>query len=149
MSVKTVRRVAAHLLKSGESRIRILDAKRASEALTREDIRGMIKEKLVIALPKSGVSRGKARRTQKRKRAGRGRGEGSRQGAKYAGVTRKSLWMRKIRALRKTLRNNKYRLSGGDYRKIYKMISGNAFREKRILLDYISKRAAANAAKVE
>ncbi|MFH1750414.1 MAG: 50S ribosomal protein L19e [Candidatus Micrarchaeota archaeon] len=139
MSVNTVRRVAAKLLGSGESRIRILDAKRASEALTREDIRGLIRDKVVIQLPKAGVSRGKARFTQKRKHAGRGRGKGSKKGAMYAGVTRKQLWMRKVRALRKTLKNNSFRLEPKVYRETYGMVSGNAFRGKRQLTEHIEK----------
>jgi large subunit ribosomal protein L19e len=139
MSVKTVRRIAGKLLNSGTSRIRILDAKRASEALTREDVRGLIKEKIVIVLPKQGISRGKARITQSRKQAGRGRGEGKTKGARYAGVSRKQLWMRKVRALRKTLKNNSFRLESADYRIIYRMVSGNAFRGRKQLLDYVIK----------
>ena len=42
MSVKTVRRVAGDILKCGISRIKILDAKRAMEALTREDVKQLI-----------------------------------------------------------------------------------------------------------
>src|SRR3989344_2658781 len=131
MSVKTVRRIAAKLLNAGESRIRILDAKRASEALTSEDIRNLIKEKAVIVLPKAGISRGKARFRQSRKQAGRGRGKGTKRGAQFAGVTRKQLWMRKVRALRKTLKNNSFRLESADYRKAYGMVSGNAFRGRK------------------
>lgn len=141
MSVTTVRRVASQLLGAGESRIRILDAKRAQEALTREDIRGLIREKVVIAIPKSGISRGKARFTQERKHSGRGRGKGKKRGSMYAGVTRKQLWMRKVRGLRKTLKNNSFRLESGSYREIYRMVSGNAFRGKRQLVDTINKKS--------
>ncbi|MFH0972323.1 MAG: 50S ribosomal protein L19e [Candidatus Micrarchaeota archaeon] len=141
MAVHTVRRVAADILGVGTSRIRILDAKAANEALTREDVRGLIKDKVVIVLPKQGVSRGKARITQSRKHAGRGRGEGSKKGARYAGVSRKELWMRKVRALRKTLRNNKFRTNTTDYREMYRMVSGNAFKGKKQLLEFITKKS--------
>jgi large subunit ribosomal protein L19e len=138
MSEQTVRRIAAYLLNSGVSRIRILDAKRAREALTREDVRNLIKEKVVIAIPKQGISRGKARITQTRKHAGRGRGEGKKKGSMYAQTSRKQLWMRKIRALKNTLRNNKFRLDSADYREIFRMIKGNAFKGKAQLLEFIS-----------
>lgn len=142
MSVKTVRRVASEMLNIGQSRIRILDAKRASEALTREDVRGLLKDKAVIALPKQGISRGKAKITQTRKQSGRGRGKGSKKGAMYAGVSKKELWMRKVRALRKTLTNNKFRLDSADYREIYNMVRGNAFRGRKQLTEFIMKRSA-------
>jgi large subunit ribosomal protein L19e len=139
MAISTVRRVAARILGAGESRIRILDTKRATEALTAEDVRGLIRDKAVIAIPKDGVSRGKARITQQRKHAGRGRGKGSKKGSMYAGTTKKDLWMRKVRSQRKTLRNNKFRLSSQNYRRIYGMVSGNAFKGKKQLVEFIGK----------
>ncbi|MBI5225141.1 50S ribosomal protein L19e [Candidatus Micrarchaeota archaeon] len=139
MSVQTVRRIAADILKAGESRIRVLDVKRATEALTREDIRNLIKDKAVILLPKQGISRGEARIAQTRKRSGRGRGEGKKKGSMYAGTSKKDLWMRKVRSLRKSLKNNKFRLESKDYRKIYRMVSGNSVKNKIQLSETIGK----------
>ncbi|MFH1257909.1 MAG: 50S ribosomal protein L19e, partial [Candidatus Micrarchaeota archaeon] len=60
-------------------------------------------------------------------------------GSMYAQTTRKDLWIRKVRALRKMLRNNKFRLDSPSYRKIYGMVSGNAFKGKKQLLEFIQK----------
>ncbi len=139
MSVKTVRRLAARLLKCGESRIRIADAKRAGEALTADDVRELIKEKIVSEVPFRGVSRGKARWKQERRRKGRRRGKGSQRGAAHAKVTAKELWMRKVRAQRKLLKAFKNKVGKETYRKAYSMVKGNAFPDKKRLAEYLVK----------
>ncbi|MFH1106727.1 MAG: 50S ribosomal protein L19e [Candidatus Micrarchaeota archaeon] len=137
MSVKTVRRLAARLLKCGKSRVRIIDPKRASDALTSDDVRELIKEKVVFEVPSHGVSRGKARRKQERKRKGRRRGRGSQSGSAHARVTAKELWMRKVRAQRKLLKASKRKVSGAVFREAYRMIKGNAFPDKKRLAEYL------------
>ncbi|MFH1199814.1 MAG: 50S ribosomal protein L19e [Candidatus Micrarchaeota archaeon] len=139
MSVQTVRRLAARIFRSGESRVRILDAKRASEALTADDVRELIKEKVVVQEPITGVSRSKARIRQERKRMGRGRGRGSQRGSDHAGVTGKDLWMRKVRAQRKVLAAHKGKIASAEFRKAYAMIKGNAFPDKKRLTEYLNK----------
>jgi ribosomal protein L19E len=64
MSLKTVRRLAARLLRAGESRIRIIDAKRASEALTGDDVRSLIAEGVIALEPPRGVRRVSRRRAR-------------------------------------------------------------------------------------
>lgn len=137
MSMKTIRRLAAKIFKSGESRVRILDAKRAGEALTSEDVKGLIAEKIVIMLPKQGVSRGNARDKKIRQKKGRRRGPGSRKGSHYAGTSAKDMWMRKVRAQRKVLRSLKNTVSKTDYRSAYRMIKGNAFSDKKHLAEHL------------
>lgn len=134
-----MRRLAARLLKCGESRIRIADAKRAGEALTADDVRELVKEKIVYALPPQGVSRGKARWKQQRKRKGRRRGRGSQRGAAYAVATGKEIWMRKARAQRKLLKAFKSKMEKSEFRKVYKMVKGNAFSDKKRLAEYLKK----------
>ena len=46
-------------------------AKKAKDALTTEDVRGLISQGVVVELPKTGVGRGKAKIKQARKQAGR------------------------------------------------------------------------------
>ena len=137
MSVKTVRRVAGDILKCGISRIKILDAKRAMEALTREDVKQLIKEKLIIKIQKTGVSRGAARKRQSRKRSGRGRGRGKMRGSAFASVSEKDMWQRKIRALRKVLGANEDRIPSSERRTFYRRIKGNLYASKKRLLDQI------------
>ena len=137
MAIETVKRVAGRLLKCGTSRIRITDAKRASEALTSDDIKELIGEGIVYAIPKKGVSRGKARFKQSRVHAGRRRGSGSRKGSGYAKVPEKTRWTLKVRGQRKLLAMLKPQLHPGNYRKLYRMIKGNWFRNKKHLKQHL------------
>ncbi|MDP3742679.1 MAG: 50S ribosomal protein L19e [Candidatus Micrarchaeota archaeon] len=135
MSVATVRRLCARIFDVGESRVKILDAKRASEALSAEDVRELVKEKVVVIIASKGPSRKAARHKQSRIRAGRRRGEGSKKGTS---ISQKTLWIRKIRSQRKLLRSLKSTLTAkGAFRKVYKMVKGNAFKNKHALSTYL------------
>jgi large subunit ribosomal protein L19e len=141
MSVKTVKRIAAKLLKCGESRI-ILDpneTKRISEALTREDVRGLISAGLVRRKQKRGVSRARARERHLKKKKGRRRGKGSRKGKKYSRLPKKKAWIARIRAQRKILRDllTEGKIEGADYRTAYRMAKGGAFKGKNQLMTHL------------
>ncbi len=72
-----------------------------SEAITRGDIKRLIRSGAIKILPKRGTSRARARERPKRK------GPGRRKGGKYSRLSRKSRWVTKVRALRRELRNMK------------------------------------------
>ena len=147
MGLKTIRRIAASIFKAGESRVKFRDSTRAKEALTRDDVRNLIKEGVVYSVQKKGVGRGKARFKQKRSHAGRRRGTGSAKGAKYSVISRKQRWMGKVRAQRKLLNQLKPSLGEGAYRKLYRMAKGNFFRNKKHLLSYVREKNLLNKEK--
>jgi len=138
MSVNTVRRIAAKIMKVGESRIKIKpeDVKKASEALTSDDVRALISAGSIWSLRVKGIPRIRAKLKHAKMKKGRRSGSGSKKGAKYASVPQKDLWMAKTRLQRRTLRELKdsKRLKEGIYRKAYKMIKGNAWRSKGAML---------------
>ena len=136
MSLKTIRRIAASILKAGESRVKFKDTASAKEALTRDDVRGLIQEGVIVLEQKKGIGRSKARFKQKRVHAGRRRGTGSTKGAKYSVVSRKQRWMGKVRSQRRLLQQLKGSLKEGEFRKLYSMIKGNFFRNKKHLLSF-------------
>jgi len=142
MSMKTVKRLAAEILKVGENRVKIApaEAKRAEEALTRDDVRALIVDNVITAEPKRGVSRLRARKKQAQKKKGRRRGIGSRKGGKYSKVKRKTIWMNKVRAQRKTLfeySDKGLMEEGSSYRTVYKMIKGGAFKGRGQMVKYL------------
>ncbi|HII39138.1 TPA: 50S ribosomal protein L19e [Candidatus Micrarchaeota archaeon] len=147
MGLVTIKRLAAGLLKCGTSRIRILDAKKAEEALTREDARRLIKEGVVVKIPEQGVGRGKAKRKHVRKQLGRRRGVGSRKGTPNAVQSLKEKWMQKVRGQRRLLKSTKSRLDGGLYRKAYRMAKGSAFRTKKQLVTFLEETSSKGEAK--
>ncbi|VVB65433.1 50S ribosomal protein L19e [Candidatus Gugararchaeum adminiculabundum] len=140
MSLTTVKRIASDLLGIGESRIRISpepeQTKRAAEALTRDDIRGLIDEGIVYTLPTQGVSRGRARHRHLQQKKGRQRGHGTHKGEKYSIVSKKQHWMQKVRSQRSILFRLKEQglLADGIYRIAYLMIKGAAFKSKGAML---------------
>ena len=132
-----VRRTAARVLGCGESRIFILDAKRASEALTADDVRALIKQGVVVKRASVSPGRSKAERRQARKLKGRGRGPGARRGSMYARHTSKERWMSIVRKQRSLLNHFKPLLPEGVYRKVYRMVKGSAFRSAAHLQVYL------------
>ncbi|HIH19695.1 TPA: 50S ribosomal protein L19e [Candidatus Micrarchaeota archaeon] len=136
MGLETVRRLAGSILKAGESRVKFVDAVRAKEALTRDDVRSLIQEGVIVVEQKKGIGRAKARFKQSRTHAGRRRGPGSTKGAKYAVVSRKTRWVLKVRSQRNLLKLLKPSLNDGEFRRLYKMVKGNFFRSKRHLITF-------------
>ena len=129
VTLLSIKRIASRLLKKGINKIRIKqeEVPRASEALTAEDVRSMIKDKVIYATPKQGVSRARA----KVKHA---------QVKKYSRISTKELWMRKVRTQRKKLKElyDNGLLDSQTRKKLYYMIKGNMFKSKNAFMTYIN-----------
>ena len=103
------RRLASRILNIGQNRVWI-DPARVEDvegAITREEVRKLVHEKIIKTLPEKGVSRSRAKAVLEKKRKGRRKGPGSHVGSAHAGVSKKDAWMLKIRSLRKRLRELK------------------------------------------
>lgn len=139
--LKSQRRLAANILKIGQSRVWI-DPKRTDyveSAITREEIKKLIHEGIIKPLPEKGVSRSRARVLHKKKKQGRGLGIGSRSGAAHAKISKKEAWMSKIRVLRKRLRELKTNkiITETTYRKLYRMANSGKFESAAELERYL------------
>jgi len=139
--LKSQRRLAAQIMKIGQNRIWI-DSERmddAETAITREEIRKLIHEGVIKALPERGISRSRARILHKKKKKGLRSGIGSRTGSPRARVSRKEAWMSRIRALRKRLRTLKTKriIAETAYRNLYKMASSGRFESVADLERYL------------
>jgi large subunit ribosomal protein L19e len=122
------RRLAAQIMKVGKNRVWI-DPQRTEDvegAITREEVRKLVHEKVIAASPIQGVSRGRAKIIQAKKRKGRRKGQGSKSGTPRAVISKKDAWMKKIRSLRRRLRELKANrtITEGNYRELY-MIAGS------------------------
>lgn len=122
------RRLAAQVMKVGRNRVWI-DPTRIQDvesAITREEIRKLVHEKVIATVPIQGVSRGRAKAVQAQKRKGRRKGPGSKSGTPRAVISKKDAWMVKIRSLRRKLRELKASrvITESNYRKLY-MIAGS------------------------
>lgn len=134
MSLKSQRRLAAEILKVGEGRVWI-DPNRIEDveaAITREEIRKLIHEGIIRSLPKKGVSRARARVLQEKKKKGLRRGPGRKSGSAKARVSKKQAWIKKIRPLRKKLRELKASraITESVYRQLYNMAGSGVSNRK-------------------
>lgn len=137
------KRLAADILKAGESRIWIdpNSEDEVSKAITREDVRGLIVRNVIQLKPKLGVSRGRAKKLAIQRAKGRRKGHGQRKGCATARTPGKRTWINKVRALRNVLTtiHGKDTVSSKEYRNLYMKIKGNFFRNRAHLRSYIEK----------
>ena len=125
------RRLAARILKIGQNRVWINPERmdNVEGAITREEVRKLIHEKIIVSLPEQGVSRSRAKVIRAKKLKGRRSGPGSIKGAGYPKVTKKEAWMIKIRSLRRKLRDLKARkvITETTYTQYYRMAGSGRF----------------------
>jgi len=131
LSLRSQRRIASQILKVGANRVWI-DPERLEDvevAITRGEIRRLIREGAIKPAPKKGVSRARARVLHGKKKEGLRRGPGTRKGSSGAKITKKQVWMQRVRTLRRTLREWKANraLIEGAYRKLYMIAGSGAF----------------------
>ena len=142
MNLRSQRKLAATVLNCGVHRVWI-DPEKADEvsmAITREEIRKLVNDKAIKALPENSQSRGRARVLAAKKKKGRRIGEGSKKGKKYSVVPRKTRWMNRIRAQRRTLMELRERriITVSIYRSLYRKAKGGEFRSIAELERYIN-----------
>lgn len=141
MRLTVQRRLAATLFKCSGKKVwfdndRLEDIK---EAITKQDVKGLIAEGAIRAKPMTSISRGRARENKKQKAKGLRKGTGSRKGKKTARLPKKVAWMSKVRVQRaflKELREKKI-ITPTVYQKLYLKSKGGFFRSKRHIKLYI------------
>ncbi|MCL2863640.1 MAG: 50S ribosomal protein L19e [Methanimicrococcus sp.] len=130
--LKNQKRMASLILGCGRDRVWLDPAKEdeISKAITREDIRGLISEGIIKAKKVKGISRGRARLVDAKRKYGHRKGPGTRKGKKGARTDTKGLWMKKIRALRRRLKEMRAdeTLDKSAYCKFYRKAKGGEFR---------------------
>ncbi|AGB04985.1 ribosomal protein L19E [Aciduliprofundum sp. MAR08-339] len=141
MDVKFQRRLAADILKCGEERVwmdpNALDE--IKEAVTREDIKMLIKRGLIKKKQKRGTSRVRANYIKAQKEKGLRKGPGSRKGKKYARYPRKRRWIKTIRPIRATLKDlrDSGKIDRHTYRRFYRLAKGGTFKSRNHLLIHL------------
>jgi len=135
------KRLAADVLGVGVSRIRI-DPSRVedvSAAITREDVKRLIKEGAIWVAPEHGITgyNSKIRHIQRSK--GRRRGYGKRKGKKSARLDEKDARMSGIRKIRRYLRYLRDRklIDRRTYRRLYMLAKGGYFHSLTSLKLYL------------
>ncbi|MFX1287212.1 MAG: 50S ribosomal protein L19e [Promethearchaeota archaeon] len=144
MSLKAQKRMAAEILKCGENRV-YFDPYLIDEikmAITREDIRNLVKEGIIFKKYKQGHSKYRKNLRHERKKKGRARGLGKRKGKKTARQPKKKTWMNRIRPQRRELKKLRDRklITTATYRKLYKNAKGGMFNSVAQMNRYIKEK---------
>jgi large subunit ribosomal protein L19e len=135
------KRMAAEILDCGLHRV-WMDPEAAGDiavAITRADLRELIKKGSVAAEKPKGVSRGRARARDVKRKYGHRKGHGSRKGTKGARNPRKEQWMKRIRAIRAKLKELRAdgSLEKSTYCKIYRKAKGGEYRSVAHMVSHL------------
>ena len=126
------KKLAAKILKVGVSRIWIDPSKieDVKKAVTKADIRKLIKKGVIKALPPK-----KNKKTEKKKR----KGPGSRKGKLHSRSPKKREWINTVRPLRKYLKELKKNgmIDQKTYKHLYRLVKGGMFRSRAHLKIYL------------
>ena len=143
MDARKARELAAGIMKCGENRIYLSPdgLTRIAEAMTKDDIRQLIAERVVKKRIAVDQSRGRARIQKAQRQKGRRRGKGKRTGTKKVRGEQRNTWINKVRSQRRMLKElrktNPEAVAAKGYGKTYRRIKGNNFKGKNYVKEYI------------
>ncbi len=147
MDLSQQRKLAAKVLKISPKRIYIDMAKKddIKDAITRADVRGLLKDGVIEVLPARGTSRGRTKELHHQKSKGLRKGHGSRKGSSNARLNEKDAWIAKIRVLREFLYElrDKQIVTKDIFKSLMGKANGGFFRNRRHVKVFIEERQLA------
>ena len=136
------KRLAADVAKVSQKRIAfdVEKLETIKEAITKRDVRALIKDGVITVKQKEGNTRGRIRKSNVQKSKGRLKGKGSKKGTHHSRLSKKEAWMIKIRALRTFIKEvkDKNLVSVSTARDLYRKSKGGFFRSKRHIKLYLT-----------
>lgn len=136
MSTTFAKRAASYILNRGESSIRIKPEAMddASKALTKDDIRRLIKDGKIFATDEKHNKSTRSKRLRQARAEGRSRGTGRRRGTRKTRVGR--TWEKKVRSQRFLLKELKSmkKIDTHIFNEYYRRIKGNEYANKGTIL---------------
>ncbi len=139
MSIKLTKRIAAEVMKRGVSAVRISDAalEDAKKAITREDVKALVKSGKVYAVKEKEQLSLHGKDLKARRDRGRGRGPGKRKGKMKArqGIP----YQGRVRSQRRILKELKdsSAIDNAIFSRYYRLVKGGTFQTKISLINHI------------
>ena len=139
MSIRLTKRIASDLLDRGESAIRIKETAlaNAQKAITREDVRQLVKKGDIYAIVEKRNVSAYSKALKIKRAQGRRRGPGAKKGTRKA---RSSVeYKKRVRGQRRVLLALKEEKSIDNvmFKQFYKLVRGGTFESKAQLLSHI------------
>ena len=142
MNLRYKRLMAAKILKVGLARVWFdpLKNEEIKEAITREDIKKLVSQGVILVKQKKGISRGRFREVLLQKRKGRMKGPGSKKGKMTSRLSRKRSWVNRIRAQRDLFSEiiEGGKITGDTYKHLRSKAKGGFFRSRRHIKLYLT-----------
>ncbi|MBI5389416.1 50S ribosomal protein L19e [Candidatus Woesearchaeota archaeon] len=148
MDLSLQKKLASKVLKCSKRRIKIdfdrmaklgVETDNVKGAITKQDVRGLIHDSIIVKAQAIGISRARAKKRQVQKRKGRRQGHGSRKGASNARNSSKRSWIQTIRLQRSLLKRLKEKklITVAQFNDFYAKAKGGFFRSKGHLKLYL------------
>ncbi len=138
------RRLAAEIMKCGINRVRFdpESIDEIKEAITKQDVRVLIRNGTISRKDVNNTSRFWARKNKAQKVKGKQKGPGSRKGPSTARLNPKRDWMNRIRLQRRYIKQLRdiHKITTTSYHELYMKSKGGFFRSLRHLKLYTEER---------
>jgi large subunit ribosomal protein L19e len=139
MSIKLTKRIAGELLERGVSKVRVKSSgiEEAKKAITREDVRALIKNGHIYAIKEKHNISAYSKVLREKRNKGRRRGHGRRKGTQAArGILEYKKKIRGQRRVLKALKDEKI-IDNVKFKKYYALVKGGNFTTKASLISHI------------